>query len=1110
MRRYLDFPLFFLLITFGTVRGSEQLSQHIKPECHFDRLWLEEGLSQSSVRALHQDSRGFLWIGTEDGLNKYDGYSFKVYKSDSDNPNSLGSNFIRAIHESPAGVLWIGTNGGGLTRFDTSSENFTRYQSANNQPGISNNFVWDIYEDENGILWIGTDGGGLNRFDPGTGQFTDYRYDQSDPQSLSDDEVISVCGSPDGSVWVGTRDGGLNRLNPSSGLFLRYIHNPRDPESVGEGTVWDIYRDQNNVIWIATGGGGLNRYDRGGDRFVRYLNDPSDPYSISSNSVMTVYSDSEGVFWVGTSGGGLNRFDPEYGIFDSYRHNPNKSNSLSYNCVFSILEDNSGILWIGTEIRGLDKLDKNKGYFTNYRYTPDTPGSISHQSVWAVYEDDQGVLWIGTSAGGLNRLNRETGEIEYFEHRPNDENSLGHNHIRAIYEAPSQPGVLWLGTDGGGLNRLDMETGRILRFTNEPGNPKSISGDRVYSIIEDMRGRLWIGTRTGGLNLYDRKTGEFTSYRADPDDPNSICSDFVYVLLEDSDEIIWVGTFSGGLCRFESDSGHFTNFRNIPGDSTSLSNNCVLTIFEDENGILWIGTGGGGLNRFDRYAGSFRSYREEDGLPNGVIYGILSDDEGNLWISTNNGLSRFDPDEEVFRNYSSRDGIQSNEFNGASYYRSESGEMFFGGVDGLTAFHPRSIKENLYQPPVVITDIMVFNRSIYSGSPGSGRQNTARQINESGEIRLERNENFITFEFAALDYTFPDKNRYMYMMEGFDDDWVYTTGKKRFSTYKNLPPGQYEFIVRGTNSDGIWSEDEAAISLIIAPSLAGTWWFRSLAATVLILSLVVYYRSRMKNVRVKTELEAAHEAQMAIMPHEDPSNGFFEIAGICLPAFEVGGDFYDYLWLDKEHEKLGIVIGDVSGKAMKAAMVAVMSNGMVLSGADEFSRPSRFMTKINHTMCIKTEEKMFTALCFGSLGTKNGTFAFSNAGINPPLLKRGSKVSRLTVSGPCLPLGAFDNTIYKDRKIDLEPGDVLVLFTDGITEARDRRGCFYDSGQLRKFLSGLDSRLMTAGQILSSIVQSVSLFSGSRPPEDDMTVIVIKVNGTREVSSQDRLLHLAG
>jgi len=1092
-----------LVIISSTAFSSEPGSEREKRNYRFERIWLEEGLSQSSVRVLYQDSRGFLWIGTEDGLNRYDGYSFKVLRSEPGNSNSLGSNFIRAIHESPYGILWIGTNGGGLNRYDTFTQTFTRYQAADDSSGINNNYVWDIHEDEDGIFWIATDGGGLNRFDPVTGGFRHYRHSEENKHSLSDDAVISVSGDQNGNIWLGTRSGGLNRFDPETGSFRVYRHDRADPYSIGYGAIRDIHPNRDGSLWIATDGGGLNLFNPGSERFIRFMKIPGDPSGISSNMIYSVYTDRSGIIWLGTCEGGLVRLNPESGVFSSYRHNPYNLNSLSYNSVYCVLEDRSGILWVGTEIRGLNKLDKNKIDFNNYQHVPNEPVSLNHPSVWAVYEDLRGILWVGTSGGGLNRLDRKRDEIRYYTFDSRDVNSISYNFVRVIYEAPSQPGILWLGTDAGGLNRLDTETDSITHFLNDPEDAGSISGNRIYSILEDSRERFWVGTRTGGLNLFDRENGTFSSYRKDPEDPYSICDDFIYRIFEDSRGDIWVGTFSGGLCRFDGESGVFENFRNMVEDSTSLSNNCVLTMFEDQDGYLWVGTGGGGLNRFSRDTGTFKRYGEKDGLPNNVVYAILGDDNGNLWLSTNLGLTRFNPKTGLFRNYTVRDGLQSNEFNGGSYYRSESGEMFFGGVNGLTALFPGRIRENRYRPPVVITDLMVFNKSLRIGRGRSSRNILEKSIFETDEIRLSHDQNFITIEFAALDFTVPGKNRYMHILKGFDNNWVYTTGERRFSTYKNLPPGKYLFTVKGSNSDGVWSDESASLSIIIEPSLWGTWWFRTLILSASIFSVVLLYRRRVRNVRVRAELRAAHEAQMAIMPHEDPSNGFFEISGICLPAFEVGGDFYDYIWLDESREKLGIVIGDVSGKAMKAAMIAVMSNGMVLSGASECASPSRFMTKLNRSMCIKTDERMFTAMFLASFNIRDGEFTFSNAGISPPLLKNGKGLRSITVDGPCLPLGALNNTTYREKSIKLQEGDVLLMYTDGITEARNREGAFYDLDKLKRLLTGMNTNRMTSYDILSSIVENVTAFSGSKPRDDDMTLIVIKVNGGKPLTSEE-------
>lgn len=1049
----------------------------------FEQISLAQGLSQSSVRCILQDSKGFMWMGTEDGLNKYDGYSFKTYKPVPGDPNSISSNFIRCICEDRSGNLWVGTNGGGLNKFDHASGTFIRYQhETGNEESISNDYVWSVMEDGAGILWIGTDGGGLNRLDPATAVFTHYRYDPDDPGSLSDDAVLVVYEDRSRTIWLGTRNGGLNRFDPYAEKFTRYQYDPDDPMSLASGFVRAICEDKAGTLWIGTDGGGLNRFDRQGELFFHYRHDPGDPTSLSDDRIWSIYADRTGILWIGTDVGGLNLFVPMNETFFSFRRDPNEPGSLSGNNIFSIYEDRLGVLWFGTEVGGVSKLDRDKGKFLHIKTETETYNGLNNSHVWSIYEDHSGILWIGTRSGGLNRLERAAGRFTHYLADAIDPNSLASNHVRAIYEAPSQPDILWVGTDHGGLCRFDPAQERFHCYRHDPNDPQSIGGNRVYSILEDRYGLLWTGTRTGGINILDRERERFRRYRHDRDDPGSISNDFVYKIYEDRDGTLWIGTFSGGLNRFDRENDRFISYRAVMDDPRSLSSDCILTIHEDRAGTLWIGTGGGGLNRFDRTSGVFKRYGNAEGLPNEVVYGILEDSHGNLWISTNGGIARFDPDTGNFKAYTVHDGLQSNEFNGGAYFMSQTGEMFFGGINGITAFYPEQIRDNPHVPPIVITSFRKLDREVKLSKP----------IWDIDELMLSYRDYIFSFEFAALDYTAPDKNQYAYMMEGLDENWLYTDASKRFANYTTLPPGTYTFRVKGSNNDGVWNEKGASIRIVITPPFWKTWWFRITVLAAAVSIFIVLYRRRLRNVRFAIELQTAHEAQMSIMPQSDPKLERFGISGTCIPAHQVGGDFYDYMWLDDEKTKFGIAIGDVSGKAMNAAMIAVLSSGMIYSKADETSVPREIMTRLNRSIFRKTHETMFTALCFAAIDTKSGDFTFSIAGMNDPLLKSNGTVKQLEGTGAGFPLGIMKENTYEERTVRLNTSDVLVLFTDGVTEARNGNKDFYGCESLADLLTLTDTANLSAGEIKQRIIDDVHRFADGSNQHDDITVVVVK------------------
>jgi len=1049
-------------------------------DIRFEEISIEEGLSQTIVFCIAQDSKGFMWFGTEDGLNKYDGHRFTIIRHIPDDPSSLAYNHILSLYEDRTGTLWIGTFLAGLDRYDSTQDRFIHYRHDPKNPNsLSHDMIRTIYEDLSGTLWIGTDGG-LNRFNRETETFTRYIHYPDDANTLSHNTVRAICEDRTGMLWIGTEGGGLNKFDRDTETFTHYIHDPSNPKSLSSNSVRAIYEDNAGKLWIGTDGGGLNKLDRDTETFFHFLADPNDPSKLSHNSVYALYEDKTGVLWIGTNGGGLNILDQERRKFIRYINDPNDPTSLSYNEIYHIYEDRSGVLWIGTYGGGVNKIDLKRKKFIHYRYDPNNPNSLSHPIVWSIHEDASGILWIGTHGGGVNRFDRVKNQYTHYRHNPNDPYSLSNDIVRNVYEDRS--GVLWIGTHGGGICRFDRETGKFFSYQNDPNDPSSLSNDEIRSIYEDRSGTFWIGTNGGGFNKFDRETGKFTRYQNDPDNRYSLSNDFVRVIYEDREGSFWIGTQGGGLNKFDRTSGLFTQYRTDPDNPNSLSSDFVFSIHEDESGLLWLGTWGGGLNKFDPKTETFTAYTENEGLSSNSTYGALEDDEGNLWISTNNGLSKFNPITGTFKNYNERDGLQSNEFNGGSFFQSKSGEMFFGGILGFNAFFPHEIKDNPHIPPVVITTFTKLNKEAKLDKP----------LAELDELVLSYRDYVFSFEFAALEFTAPDKNLYAYKMEGLDEDWIYTDSDKRFANYTTLPPGRYVFRVKASNNDGIWNEEGISIKISITPPFWQTWWFRSVAVLALLGLALTWYKRRVHTMRMKIELQTAHDAQMSIMPQTVPDITDFEISSVCIPASEVGGDFYDYFWLNKEKSKLGVAIGDVSGKAMKAAVIAIMSSGMINSRADETSSPKEILALINRSVYRKTDELMFTALCFATIDVPTKKFTYTIAGFNAPLLKSSNSVIRLDRAGHGVPLGAFDDSTYNEDTVRLKSEDVLVLFTDGITDAKNNSKEFYGDDRLINLLKKTDASDQSAHEIKSEIVADVKGFIGSTQQEDDMTIVVIK------------------
>ena len=804
----------------------------------FERLGLEEGLSQSVVICILQDSLGFMWFGTQDGLNRYDGYNFTVFNRNPYNSNSLSDRWISVIYEDQKGGLWIGTRQGGVNLYDRKTGNFTDYRSDPINPhSLSDNTVTGIAEDNQGRIWVATTNG-LNRLEPDTGLITRFLNDPNDQNSLIHNTINTLTRDREGIIWVGTNIG-LDRIDPQTGQFTHYVTDLSNLYSLSSNIIKTLYEDQGGILWIGTANG-LNWFERKNGQFITYRYRPNDPASLSNNNIQSIHEDRSGALWVGTDHG-LNRLDRETGAFARYYHDSRDPYSISGNSIQSVYEDRAGVLWVGTFGGGLNRSYQGKWGFTHIQANPENQNGLNDKNIFPIYEDVTGDIWFGTYDGGLNRLNRRTGKFIYIQNDPENPDSLSGDHIWAIYQ--DREGTLWFGTSYG-LDEFNTENYKFMHHRNDPLDSSSLSGNEIYAIFEDSQGSFWVGT-TNGLNLFDRRSGQSICYFACSSDPGCLSGNQVTTIYEDRDRRLWVGTFDGGLNLLDRATGKFKAFKNEPHNTQSLSNNSVMAIYQDNRGDLWIATAGGGLNKFHNETETFAHYQELEGLPNDVVYGILEDNGGNLWLSTNKGLSRFDPLTGSFQNYDAADGLQSNEFSMFSYFKTRSGEMIFGGVNGVTMFFPEQIMDNSYVPPIVLTSLTQAGEDALS----------RRGAETIQEVTFYWPRNFFEFEYAALSYAQPEKNQYAYMLQGFDKDWI-MMGTRRFGRYTNLPGRTYTLRIIGSNNDGVWNEEGIAIKIRIVPPFWETLWFRGIAALVLFVVMVGGFRLRVRNIEARSrELE---------------------------------------------------------------------------------------------------------------------------------------------------------------------------------------------------------------------------------------------------------------
>jgi signal transduction histidine kinase/ligand-binding sensor domain-containing protein/DNA-binding response OmpR family regulator len=834
--------LFLAILNAAFLYSSESIGQ-VESSFNFKRLTVREGISLNRINCILQDSRGLMWFGTPEGLNRYDGYQVTVYLHQPGDANSLNDNMVRSLFEDRQGVLWIGTDGG-LSKYNWQSDRFTGYQNDPDDPNsLSSNDVRAIYEDKAGELWIGTRAGGLNRFNRQKKQFVRFQNDPHDPDSLSDNFVTSIFEDRHGVLWIGTR-GGLNKYDGHRNRFVHYRYNPNNPYSLSGDSVNVVYEDKNGKLWIGTEDSGLNRFDQMKKQFIHYRKSSENPNSITSDTIYSIFEDRDGILWIGTNNG-LNRLlDEKSGNFLHYQGYFNDPDSLSNNWIRSIYQDVQGLIWIGTRGGGINILDKTKNKFRHYWSNFDNPNSLNDNTVFSIYQDSSGIVWIGTMEGGLNKFDRETNTFTHFQARPNDTNSLSDDSIRTI--TGSKTGALWIGTQRGGLNRFDPAANTFTHYKHNPNDPHSISDNYINVIYEDRAGVPWIGTRRGGLNRFDTAAKKFNHYKSNPNDPHSISHNFITAIYGDQPGMLWIGTDEGGLNQFDGEKNNFICYKNIPGNLNSLSNNRIKSIYEDKKGVLWIGTRRG-LNKFDPRKNQWKVYTVKDGLPDNMIYGILEDNQSNLWLSTNNGLAKFNPIQETTITYSVHDGIQSEEYNtGACYKNPLTGEMFFGGMNGFNSFYPDQVKDNIYTPPIVITSIKTANFPEGAVKPVYGLK----------EVRLSHRDNSFSITFAALNYRNPEENQYAYILEGVDQEWV-KCGTRRSVSYNNLEAGTYIFRVIGSNDDGAWNREGASVKIIIPPPLWGTWWFQSLVAIILLAVIYLAHRLRVRAIHSrKVKLEA--------------------------------------------------------------------------------------------------------------------------------------------------------------------------------------------------------------------------------------------------------------
>lgn len=828
----------------------------------------EDGLSHNSVYSIGQDAEGYMWFGTQNGLNRYDGYAFDVFRYDPYDADSLALANVSDMLVLPDGQILIATFGAGLAIYDPHQQRFVNLRpDPQGERGPPGRFVQAIHRDMTGRIWLGLRDGGLCEFDPVDRSFSSYRHDPDNENSLSHDAVWSISSTVEGHLWIGSLDG-LCHFDPLAGTWTRFKHDPQNPNGLTCSQIREVFVDREQRLWVGTESG-LNLRLPGDQGFRALWHDPNDPSSISHDIISCIFQDHEGTLWMGTVAGGLNQLldfqAPNRAQFSAYLMDPTQPHALSHNDVRVIFEDRANVLWVGTRGGGVNQYLKRQQVFGQIIHAAGKPNSLADNDVTAICDLGEHIL-VGTENGGLDLLTPSSGRVQPIPLPKHGTHKLGPHWVMAITR--DEQGIIWVATRGGGALQLDLDDQKVQAFTHDPNRPGSLSGNQVMSLLCDDRNRLWLGTKKNGLNRFERDLGTFshmTLNRSSDQGPYQIL-----LLFQDRSRWIWVGT-DDGLVRMHPETQLCSWLRHDPQDFSTLSSDVIYCAHQDRRGRLWIGTFSG-LNRMVTDSGSFERFYDHDGLPANEITGILEDDQGFLWLSTNRGLSRFDVNQRRFVNFDRSDGLLSNQFNRAAFCRASSGRFYFGSMVGLTCFLPDEIQTNTVPPPIVIQAFKVYDEPI----PLEWIEPHVYQTT------LRHNQNFFSLEFAALDYSAPERNRYAYQLEGVDKDWVHA-GHRRYVSYTNLDGGKYTFRVRGSNNDGIWNQTGALLHLTIVPPFWKTTWFAGLSVALLALLMAGGYwwrvhrveminQSLQRQVEEKTrellnytkKMEAAHEEIVSI------------------------------------------------------------------------------------------------------------------------------------------------------------------------------------------------------------------------------------------------------
>lgn len=856
--------LYHIIIVLTCVTGSATTLHAQTDPVVFNRIDISRGLSNNQVKAIFKDSKSYVWFGTMSGLNRYDGYRFSVFRHSPTDTATLSDNYIVKICEGPEKKIWVETHAG-MDVFDPLTEKVDRniggYLKKWGLPALA---VTSMVNDKKGHCWFLMGGQAIYRYDAGSGK-TALLYAISRNQAL----ITSICLDAMDDCWMVHANGMLEKINGSTGQPLvtsRTLMEQQHTDALN----YSIFADREGELWlfVMAGATGVFHFSPGTGQ-LQLIDKAAKPWQLNNNIIVGILQAEDGKIWISTDHGGINVIDKTSDHIQYILNVPQDDKSLSENSVSTCYKDNDGVIWIGTYKHGINYYHSNIPRFPLYRNNPASKKSLAFDDINDFAEDAKGNVWIGTNGGGLIYFDRGTNSFVQYQHEASSPNSLSNDVIVSLCVDKRQR--VWIGTYFGGLDCFDGKT--FTHYRHDPAIPGSLPDDRVFEIMEDSQDNLWVGTFSAGLCRLEPNGKSF--YRFKPYAENSVHAFYISELMEDREGNIWVGS-SNGIDVLEKKTGKFVyystiNNNNVPG---TISNNNVLSIMQDSRGRVWVGTIDG-LNVFNPDTKKFTSFRTENGLPGNTILTILEDAQQRIWVSTYNGLSCVEPSQQPdgsgnisirCKNYDEKDGLQGVAFNENAALKTRNGDLLFGGPGGFNIFNPATILPDKTVPTIVLTDFQLFNKSVAIGDTINGRILLPASISRTSEIILHHNEDVFSFEFAALNYRNPEKNKYAYKLSDFNKNWIYSDGRIRKATYTNLDPGDYTFYVKAANSDGVWNENAMQLHIKILPPL----WKTPLAYTLyaVLLIAILWFSRWMVLQRAHMRFEIEQQKQEAMRMHE--------------------------------------------------------------------------------------------------------------------------------------------------------------------------------------------------------------------------------------------------